>query len=89
MKAFICVCHFETAAIPRGKGSTVPKHKGSIDNATKGVPNLIRVAYDCRYIPPKLLPPPTDNDGNVVLVDEEEECIVGGEVDDEDGQQWS
>ena len=78
LKAFIHVRLFESATIPTGKASSIPKLKGKIEAAIAGVPNLIRVAYDSRALPIILPCPDTDAHGNVILLNDDDDGGGGG-----------
>ena len=51
LMAFIHIRLFDTAIIPNGQDSRIPKNKGNIEEVDRGVKNLISMAYEVRSKP--------------------------------------
>ena len=51
LKGFIFVRLFSNHQAPRGQANKIPKNKGKLEDAERGVKNLIRIAWDLRENP--------------------------------------
>ena len=61
LSAFIHVRSFVTGTIPRGQAKKIPSNKGKVEEAVKGVNNLLFAAYHLRNSP-VVLPIPEEDE---------------------------